>query len=464
VILGVLTLVGLIALMSNWSYDDPFITFRYADNLLAGNGFVYNVGERTLSTTAPLYAILLAGVGLFWSDLPTWSNAVSALALVLGAGCLWALARAHDQGIVGLTAGLLFALTPLMLLTFGAETCFFIALILAGLYAYDRSRLSLAASLLAVAAMVRPDAAVAAVAIGLYHLVRYRSIFWRPVILYVGLVVIWYSGLWLYFGSPLPVTLLAKQQQGQMDISTRFGPGFVELLASYARQPLYWSHLLLALVGLGQVVTKARYWLPLLLWTALYLLAYTVLGVSQYFWYYAPAMPAITVLVAEGAMALIRSLARIQMSRLASLTVISLSLILLLAPLIMGVIATGWHVDARSEVYTEIGHWLAAHTPPEASIGTLEVGIIGYYARRTMIDFAGLIQPDVARQFTASTTYQESAAWTIQTHQPDYVLLHSEPFANVANSDWFQATYQPVRDFADTRTQWLTLYRRSESP
>jgi hypothetical protein len=464
VVLGVLILTGLLSLMGHWGNDDPFITYRYADNLLAGQGFVYNVGEQTLSTTAPLYALLLAGLGLIWSDLPPLSNALSALALVVGAACLWGVSRSHGKGTAGLIAGFLYALTPLMLLTFGAETCFYLMLVLAGLYAYSRSRLFLTAGLLAVAAMVRPDAVVAAVAVGLVHIVRVRSVSWQPVILYAGLVGAWYAGLWLYFGSPLPITLLVKQQQGQMDISTRFGAGFLDLLAGYGRQPLYWLHGALAVVGLVQIVTKARHWLPLLTWTALYLLAYTLLGVSRYFWYYAPLMPAFAVLVAEGTMVLLRSVSRIKMPRLVLIAATGLVLLVLLAPQMSGVIWASWRDDPRLEVYTEIGQWLEANTPPQASVGALEVGIIGYYARRTMIDFAGLIQPDVARRFTSTTTYQESTAWAIQTYQPDYVVLHAEAFAAVSGSDWFQTTYHPVRDFADTKAQWLTLYRRSEIP
>src|SRR4030065_2374448 len=44
--------------------DDAYITFRYAQNLLQGNGLVYNAGERGLGTTTPAYAMLLAGAGL----------------------------------------------------------------------------------------------------------------------------------------------------------------------------------------------------------------------------------------------------------------------------------------------------------------------------------------------------------------------------------------------------------------
>ena len=40
--------------------DDAFITFRYSRNLLAGNGFVYNPGQRVQGTTTPLYTLLMA--------------------------------------------------------------------------------------------------------------------------------------------------------------------------------------------------------------------------------------------------------------------------------------------------------------------------------------------------------------------------------------------------------------------
>ena len=43
--------------------DDAFITYRYARNILAGNGFVYNPGEHVLGTTTPFYTILLVIFG-----------------------------------------------------------------------------------------------------------------------------------------------------------------------------------------------------------------------------------------------------------------------------------------------------------------------------------------------------------------------------------------------------------------
>ena len=50
------------ALSTRVSLEDGYITFRYALNIVRGNGFVYNVGERVLGTTTPLQTVLLAGL------------------------------------------------------------------------------------------------------------------------------------------------------------------------------------------------------------------------------------------------------------------------------------------------------------------------------------------------------------------------------------------------------------------
>src|SRR5262249_18869762 len=43
-----------------YTADDALVTFRYAENLVQGKGFVYNDGERVLGTTAPLFGLVVA--------------------------------------------------------------------------------------------------------------------------------------------------------------------------------------------------------------------------------------------------------------------------------------------------------------------------------------------------------------------------------------------------------------------
>ena len=60
-VLAALALAALV-LPTPRTIDDAFITFRYARHLLAGAGFVYNLGERVLGTTTPLYTGLMAAI------------------------------------------------------------------------------------------------------------------------------------------------------------------------------------------------------------------------------------------------------------------------------------------------------------------------------------------------------------------------------------------------------------------
>ena len=94
--------------LRDWAYDDPFITFRYAENLARGLGFVYNPGERVLSTTTPLFALLLAILSHSGLDLPHLANLIGALSLALGGLALWDLARTWKTPLVGWVGLLLY--------------------------------------------------------------------------------------------------------------------------------------------------------------------------------------------------------------------------------------------------------------------------------------------------------------------------------------------------------------------
>jgi hypothetical protein len=84
--------------------------------------------------------------------------------------------------------------------------------------------------------------------------------------------------------------------------------------------------------------------------------------------------------------------------------------------------------DSRFAIYRAAGNWLAANTPVDATVGALEVGIMGYYARRPMVDFAGLIQPRVAAQLTSGSNYEHAALWAVENYQPDYLALFQGDF------------------------------------
>lgn len=74
-----------------WLCDDAFVSFRYAEQWLAGHGLVFNPGERVEGYSNPLWVWLLAALGWCGLDLPRTAQWLGALAFAATVGLLgWA--------------------------------------------------------------------------------------------------------------------------------------------------------------------------------------------------------------------------------------------------------------------------------------------------------------------------------------------------------------------------------------
>ena len=196
----------------------------------------------------------------------------------------------------------------------------------------------------------------------------------------------------------------------------------------YSTSWQYWVEFGLFLIGIVFAIFKKQAWLIVFSWTGLYFLAYTLLGVTSYYWYYAPLVPGWVIGIGLGTSFVSWFLSRMKFQILPSWHKVSLGIIgsLIFALFVAQVIDVqkmSQRVDPRYTIYRTTGEWLAENTPEGATVGALEVGIIGYYAQRYMIDFAGLIQPNVATQMKTDTTYDDTAVWAVQTYQPEYLVL-----------------------------------------
>jgi len=109
-----------VVLLGSWSYrwvqEDAFINFRIIDNLLAGHGPVFNVGERVEAYTDPLWVFTLAAlhgvlpfVSLEWTSV-LLGIAMTVLGVVLAGRAVQRLAADRESGVV----------LPLGLLVFGS--------------------------------------------------------------------------------------------------------------------------------------------------------------------------------------------------------------------------------------------------------------------------------------------------------------------------------------------------------
>jgi hypothetical protein len=447
-LLAVTTLI--FGLFYNWSYDDPYITYRYAANLIHGQGFVYNPAERVLSITSPLFAAILAAGGLVWSDLPRLANLLGAFFLALGALVFQDLGKSWKTPQVGWSALWLYPSFPLLLSTLGSEMPLYLALCLGSFAFYARRRYSWCAAAAALAVLTRPDALLVPLLLAAdFSIHKVRPIPWRAVFVFLALTLPFLLAGWLYFGSPLPTTLVAKQHQGSMLISQSFAQGLLTTIQAYSRQWVYWLEAGFALLGAWWMFRRARSWLLFVSWGVIYFLAYTLLGVSRYFWYYAPLVPGFVALIGLGMARLVRALEQRRSGRW-NPTWSTLLVVILVLPLFLGQAHGAMRLleqPSRLELYRAVGDWLKENTPTDTRVGTLEVGIIGYYSQRPMVDFAGLIQPEVARQLRQNTTYDDSALWAAQRYRPQILVVHEGHFAKLEQG-YIAGNCQPITAFA----------------
>ena len=480
-ILPILVMVGASLPTLSSSYDDAFITYRYVRNLAAGRGFVYNVGEQHLGTTTPLYTILLATLSkLLPFPIPLLSGWVSLLSWIACALFLWRTAVYQRCPGLGLVILWTVALNGLFLPTFGGEELFFLALVAAAIFTYVTSYscryiLPICGVLLSLAFLTRGEGAILALLLVVHYMLTRRRLPWPLLVAGALTVLPWLVYSLMTFGSFLPSTLEAKIIQGRSGL-WRHGY-FMRDLYQYVKMVGFdGQRVCLALlaclgaVGAWGAWRRERTWLLLLGWVFLYLMGYQALGVPMYHWYVAPLALAMSVSAALGVYCLwaqdFRSLGGAYRSTLRTVLRGSACIMVCLAffPLAKDTFTYASTLPQPSALfYKAVAQWLVDHTPASATVAALEIGHIGYYSDRYIVDWAGLVTPD-ARQDLLRGDFHA----TLHRHKPDYVLYDPrfrgwlEP---LLFRPWFQAAYEKVDEISSDRFPGysMVIYRKRPS-
>ena len=200
--------VTLLLLWAQWLrggiVDDAYIFCRYAHNLAAGQGAVFNPGERVEGTTSPALLGLLGLCARFRADLPLAAVLISMMAAVA--------ALLFLRGEAALLAA---AVAPLgAWATTGMDVTLF-ALAVAGVTFLverepdaPRPGVWIAAG---AAYWVRPEGLLLWLAL----LVRHRAS-WRRALLGLAPIAILTAARLVYYGVPLPNTFYAKAAGGPL--------------------------------------------------------------------------------------------------------------------------------------------------------------------------------------------------------------------------------------------------------
>lgn len=444
--------------------DDAFITYRYAENIAAGNGFVYNLGERVLGTTTPLYTLLLAGLSWLGFSTPQVSQGLGLLASGLTGIVLYFFCRRLNLGNVSYLAVALYACWPNAINCdiSGMETPLFTLGALAFFYTVLLARYQQAALLAALLTLLRPEGALLVVLLVVFFLASKRRKFAIEALIIVALVLPWLIFSWSYFGSVIPNSVPAKLALYLGYNTGTLADRFSDLLG--LSSPLGWLSLLGAIWGLTYLLMRVFWgWLE-----ALYIFATLVpLALSHtalFYWYKAPLAPLWILFITAGcAGALHLAGALIKQRRVIQVSVAAVALTLI--PALYGQVERSrkfqqTQAQAYLGQHRRAGEYLAKHAKSGEVVVAEDIGYLGYVFRGTVVDRDGLVSPE-AISFNRNLDYTGLLRQQLQKNPGHwlFIAMTAPTAGSIVNSGILTDSYSLVENFAPEGQQDYLLYR-----
>lgn len=463
-------------LVSRATFEDSYISLRYAEHLAQGLGLVYNPGERVFGASTPLYVLFLAG--LVKLQLPALSVAQTLAAIADGVTLfLWGrmlLRETRSPVAMGAFAAL-FGLTPVMvqISVSGMETSFALLFMTLALLWDREERPFLSGLVLGLLMLTRPDGALAAVVILAWRWQRTRRIPWQTALPAALIVLPWLAAAGSYYGTLIPNSIPAKAAAYNIHRPNCL-PNFLDTLAYFApmRGP-WWRACITAVMFpalvAGVVAAVRRPTLRPLVMLFFVWWAYLVVPKTLLFtWYFPPLLLPAFVLAGLGTPAALRWLKALirrglqgspRSPQLAAGLAAGLLAVGLLGGLPEIALRSRHLQSAERSVREAVGIWLRDNTAENALIAMEPIGYIGYFSQRRVLDEVGLVSPQMV------PLNREGKGWfakMLREYQPDYVVerpgylvrnltlnTRVPMFKEVAEREAFLSEYAAVATFVN---------------
>jgi hypothetical protein len=447
--------------------EDAFVTYRYAENIAAGKGFVYNECERVLGTTTPLWTLILGTAKAVGLDPIPASKVLGILfdcvSLLLMAAILyeispfgamiWPLMYGTSPSIIPITVS-------------GLETSLLILCMSLALWGYIRKNPIFSVAL-ALLLLTRVDGLLCAGILSGIGLMQDRRWMSRQLVIALILLLPWCVFSLLYFGDVLPQSLYAKRAAYQLGFTVSAAPFLYQFTPVGETHPVEFvlkcALSVLLIIGLAVTMRRRASLLPLAVFFPVYTLAFMLSGVPIFSWY---AVPAVFASYAILSMAFDWIIGRVK-ARAKHAVVATVMQVLI----VLGV--CGAHLSAlpgrmekhrqlqesEQHLRKQIGLWLADTAEPGSRIFLEPIGYVGYYAGPglTVYDEIGLVTPEVLELRKSGPCWYVNA---LRSLKPDYVLQYAysleknlaegtdeELFCNEEDRYWFGNNFHRTKVF-----------------
>jgi tetratricopeptide (TPR) repeat protein len=407
-----------------FAFDDAWIHLQYAKNIAAYGSFSFfkNV-ESSSGSTSPLYTILLAVLWHLSANKIILSNIAGCAGLCLGGWFFFKLAKLFfpDQQILALggTALMLFEPHLQFIAVSGMETTLFIALLLMMWYFYLVRRPILFGFSGGLSVWCRPEAVIfLCILLGFSIYKRYilkekiqcnptASLSKERQFLWSTLIICVFVAAYCLFNYLLSKTLLPNTFAAKGKYYESLTLIFLKWAWEFVYEDTSLLVLLSAFAGIVVLVFSLKHrrsldLLPALIWILVLNMAYWFYlpRVYQNGRYLMPSLPFIILLALEGIHRFMMMVQRIERRKLSIVLENGLVVLILCGglwteiraiPRYRNYVSDSSHYTLQRQIRTAV--WIKDNLPADAVIAAHDVGALGYYSERKIIDMVGLITP-----------------------------------------------------------------------
>jgi hypothetical protein len=439
------------------TYDDAFITYRYATNLAAGHGLVFNPGapwEPVLGTTTLVYSLALAAIALLGLDV---ADASLALNVACDVATAFVIVRLLDRRPVASTGVvLLFAALPELarISVGGMESPVFLLAAVSACAAVQSQRFVLGGLLTAATCLTRPEGVLLALALAVSLVRRPRDLvrFAVPIAV-VGLVAM--AVLVGVYGTPIPQSVTAKSAMQGPDLAAEKAARLSRILReSFLPRTAYALLLPFALAGLVRALRAGVALRALSLFALGISAAYLVARPHTWGWYYYVPLAGLVLWIALGVEGAYAWIARRASARFAYAVESFAPQLASAAAVVAEFLFASRSVSPIPDrVYAPIWAWAerTSRAEPGARILASDVGAIAYRWHGIVLDSEGLTWPEAV--------WLRQPLAIIAQEKPEYLLVVAERprLRHLSLGPEIMAQYEPILRFNATGETRLDL-------
>ena len=430
--------------ITGFTADSAFITFRYADNLASGLGFVYNEGERVLATSTPLFTFIIALFRLVSFPAVSAALLVSVLSAGFTAVILLRLAQLLRFTHLAALPALAYILFPQSLPaeTAGMEVALFSCLTTAAIYYHHRHATVYSLAMATLAVLTRPEGAILLLILIADAIIRHRDAIVSYLAVPVSLLLPWIGFALYYFGRVMP--RLTAGRSVSFNHAAVAGPFQRFVYVMGFDSVTGWVLFVLAIAGASWLNRKQNFG-----WTAILWLAGLIALCTASSALISPSNVALLypmyLLFAGAGLLLLCEVAGFTPGQFRAACRWAITLVVVIIA-IRGIAPARHYRNYQSRLDNTLkaaGEYVFQRSSAADVLATEDIGYVGYYSHLKILDREGLISPE-ARPYIRS----KSPLQLLLDYRPAWVVTNAaKPENNFTHDPEFRSRFVLEQQF-----------------